>query len=232
MAYASRWAERLVGTTEYPGDLGVPLEEEDEFIALLGSRPLLVYHCSRLLEFEVESVHREGLSALSAELVARKLDAAHAAGALTDAQLAHLHTSHVYALDNSAGRDGKVCVLVGRTSLDDKYGLERLLSLWGGEAIYWMHGVDRTDEPSSTGGSLRRLGRPAVVTLAVDLSEPGRDATLFFPPLSRLFVATLLALDEVRGEAHIPTAVHGQEVVDVWHPGHPEYDRHPTLPTS
>jgi hypothetical protein len=232
MAYVSGWANRLAGTTEYPGDLAVPLEEESQFVRLLGDRSLLVYHCSRLLDFEVESVRREGLRALSAGLVARKLNVAHAAGALTADQHARLLDSHVYALDNSDGRGGKVCALVGRTALDDPFGLERLLSIWGGEAIYWAHGDDPADDPLRLGGALRGLGRPAVVTLAVDLGALGRDATLFFPPLHRLFVATILELNEVCGEAHIPTAVQGSEVVDIWQPGHPEYDRHPTLPGS
>jgi hypothetical protein len=40
-------AGRLRGSTEYTGDLAVPIEREDEFRELL-ARPLLAYHLSGL----------------------------------------------------------------------------------------------------------------------------------------------------------------------------------------
>ena len=224
--YVGHWAERLAGTTRYPSDLRVPLEDEDRFVDLLGNHPLLVQHCSRLLDLEIGAIRRDGLAPLTRELVEGKLDAALAAGALTEEQRTRLGSEHVYAHENADGRDGVVCVTVGRAALDDEGGHERLLGIWGGEGIYWAFGDDST----GVGATLRTLGRPAIVTLGIDLSRPGRDQTQFFPSLHRLFVAGFLGLDDVCGDAFIPTAVPGHEVVDIWHPGDAEYDRHPALP--
>ncbi|MGL5827568.1 MAG: hypothetical protein ACRCYU_22595 [Nocardioides sp.] len=50
------WAERLIGTTLYPGDLEIPLTEEAILIDLLQSHRLAAYHCTRLLQSEADRV--------------------------------------------------------------------------------------------------------------------------------------------------------------------------------
>lgn len=228
MAYATKWAERLSGTTEYPGDLEVPHEDEDDFVELLRDRPFRVYHCTRLLDTEVEHVRKYGLIALTEDFIDQKLASALAAGALTREEAAHLASSTVFANGHTSGRLAKVCVVIGKDSLDDTFGVKPLLSQWGGEAIYWFHG----DRQGPTGATLERLGRPTIVSLAADFSPSGRCNAKFWPALPKLFVARLLELGEVCGEAHIYGSIAADEVVDVWNPGDAEYDCHPTLPRS
>lgn len=223
-AYVDSWAERLAGTTEYPEDLAIPLEDGERFLGFLEGRPVRAYHCTRLLDAEVDDVRERGLAALDEELVVRKITSAHAAGALTEAECDYLSQHHLYAVGNTTGRPGKVCVLIGRIALDEDGGLDRLLTLWGGEAIFWGH--DRTPMAER----LKELGRPTVV--AMDLDFSGRSGVLFLPPLPRLFVAKVLGLSQAYGEAHIPGPIIGAEVVGIWQPGDPEYDGHARLPMA
>lgn len=165
---------------------------------------------------------------LTEDFIDQKLASALAAGALTDKEVVHLASSTVFANGHTSGRLAKVCVVIGKDSLDDTFGVRPLLSRWGGEAIYWFHG----DREGPTGATLKTLGRPTIVSLVADFSRPERFSTEFWPALHKLFVARLLELDEVCGEAHIYDSIAADEVVDVWNPGDAEYDRHPTLPRS
>jgi hypothetical protein len=224
LAYTGAWATRLAGSTPYPLDLAIPWEAEAEFLDLLVDHPVRTYHCARLLDDEVDDVRRHGLAALEEDLVARKLRAAHTAGAISETEHDELRSSSVFAHGSTTGRLDKVCVVVGRTALDEDDGLIPLLTSWGGEAVYWAH------EGTSLGHRLRQLGTPAVVVLDVDLSRCDRDDLLLAPPLNRLFVGQQLGLDEIRGEAHIPRPITAAEVVDIWQPGTEDYDRHLQLP--
>lgn len=76
-------AERLRGTSEYAGDLDLSYDDEDQFLTLVAGRPLRMYHCTRLLDVEVQAVRNEGLRLLNRELMADKIHHAVAAGALT-----------------------------------------------------------------------------------------------------------------------------------------------------
>lgn len=224
--YAEAWAERLAGTTLYPGDLEMPLEEEASFVDLLQSHRLAAYHCTRLLHSETDRVRREGLLKLTEELVVEKLDSARSEGHLSTAEHAQLIARHVFAHKLSAGRTDQVCVIVGRNGLDEDGGLDLLLTHWGGEATYWVN----TEGP--LGARLRSLGQPTVVAVGTDLSRDSRAKTFFAPSLHKIFVGSLLGLAESYGEAHIPGSIGPDEVWGVWCPGDAEFDRHPQLPRS
>jgi hypothetical protein len=224
LEYADAWANRLRGTTKDNGDLKLPFDDETVVAEMLAGRRLQVLHCTRLLDSEVDDILTAGLAPLSRELLYRKLDAAAAVGALTPAERHLYGTTHVYAQEAPGHRDGLVCFVVGRSMLDRDFdGLERFLTMWGGEATYWAH--DRND----TAARLRELGRPAVMDVALDVTAPGRDP-FFTPGLHKLFVGARIGLEDAAGEGHIAGPVRRDEVVDVWQPGHPEYDRHTQLP--
>src|ERR1700732_4444530 len=84
--WTRRSAERLAGTIEYPGDLNLTPDHEDEVIELLRGRRLLAYHCTRLLDAEHSAIRAEGLHLLDRELVERKIAGAHEVGAISDSQ--------------------------------------------------------------------------------------------------------------------------------------------------
>jgi hypothetical protein len=51
-------------------------------------------------------------------------------------------------------------------------------------------------------------------------------APFFAPSLSRLFVGRLLQLPETYGDVHCYGPVRREDIVDVWQPGHRDYDCH------
>lgn len=154
--YADRWAQQLHGTTRYAGDLGVPLEEADEFRRLFQGHLLRAIHCTRLLDHERAWIRERGLREASRQLIADRIHGAHEAGSITsrerDALLAgHALAGRQYALGN---REGQVCFIASRTMLDrDPRSVEPLLRTWGGEVIY---------NPQSDRKRLRSIGKPTL----------------------------------------------------------------------
>lgn len=219
-AWVEDWAGRLPRET-YAGDLAVPLEEEDRFRALL-TTPLIAYHCTRLLDHELEMINAEGLQLLTQELVERRLDAALEHGFLDVAARDSLRASHTFALGGHRHREGQVCLTVGRQVFDETpWGCEPLLSTWGGEGIY-MAREDRWP-------LLQQLGRPAIVVARVDLSA-SHKVHRTGPPLDRLFVGARIGAQLLFADVFYTTAVPPEDVLAIWQPGHAEYDRHTELP--
>ena len=181
MDFASGYAKRLRGSTQLTGDLDIPLDREDEFRSLRDEHSwVLAYHCTRLLDQEVAAIREQGLRMLSHELIDERR--ARAAG--------QEHAKHEgrrpmssFADQTWESRAGQVCLVVGRRVFDDDPdGVVPLLSAWGGEGMYGSP-LDPTVHPT--------IGRPAIVAARIDLSVSHRVSPTF-PPLSQLFVGTLL----------------------------------------
>jgi hypothetical protein len=212
-------AERLRGSTEYTGDLAVPIEREDEFRELLG-RPLLAYHCTRLLDQEVEAIRRDGLRMLNKEFVEERIGSAQQSGALDERVADRLRAGNVYALEAHEGRDGQVCLVLGHAIFDKpSNGAIPLMAAWGGEAVNGGPQDALTDPV---------LSRPSIVVAAIDLSVSWRVSPTF-PSLDKMFVATLLGLEDCMADVFFRAPVPGSMIVDIWQPGHAEYDRHAPL---
>jgi hypothetical protein len=126
-------ADRLRGSTDYTGDLAVPIEREDEFRELL-ARALLAYHCTWLLDQEVEAIRRNGLRMLSKEFVEERIGSAQQSGALDERVANRLRVGNVYALEAHEGRDGRVCLVLGRAIFDKPSN---------GQYRLWRRGVER-----------------------------------------------------------------------------------------
>lgn len=204
------------------GGLSVRLAEEDEALrSLFQDDSVLVYHCCRLLPHEIESIRERGLRPLSRELVQSRLDGAYTHGYISRAEQTHLLASSVYAFNEQQNRENKVCFMWGRAALEDTAGCHLLLSTWGGEAIYW---ADVDDAPRWA-----RIGRPTVVVARINVSLP-RDQCLVFPGLGQVLTEAASGRPDVAGEIHYHAAVVAEDIVDLWHPGDPEYDRYPNLP--
>ena len=114
--------------------------------------------------------------------------------------------------------------LIGRSVLDRQwYGVEPLLSRWEGEALYI--GIQH-EWPT-----LQRIGRPAVVVAALDLST-STDVAYMSRDLATVFVSTEIDVGELGAEIHYSAPIPGDDVIDIWQPGSPEYDRHDKLPRA
>lgn len=215
------WPEALrVAASRYrPGG---DLLADDRLFDLLDRRPLRAYHATRLLPHEVESIRRDGLRPLSVEHVEQRLTDAERVGALTADELARLAARHVFSPESAAhgqigGRRGRVCAVVGRSSVSRR-GLGLPLSTWGGEAIYWTAG-DLADR-------LAQIGAPAVVVLNLELSGPIYTAG----PVLGLFSALLRGEPLHDAEVHVLAPIAPSAVVAVWQPGSAGYDAFPDLP--
>jgi hypothetical protein len=217
-------AERSVDSTEFTADLpGELIERDEEFHSLFGARRLLAFHSTSLFDHEIDEVREDGLRLLSAELVAEKIARAHLRGAISTGQRDHCLARNVYAIDNTAGREGRICLVVGRSIFDGHGGgLTPFLGGWGGEA---MNGGPGPDEDPV----LRQLGRPSIVAVGVDLGLPGHRPYAA-PGLAKVFVGRRLGLEEAFGEIHVTADIPGARILDIWHPGVPDYDRHHSLP--
>jgi hypothetical protein len=213
------YVESLPVMSGYTSDLAVPLEREDEFRALVGDR-LLAFHCTRLLDHELDAVRREGVRPLTRELVDERINAAHARGYLSDVDRARLRQRNVFALGAAQHREKRVCLVLGRAGLDDS-GVHPLMSRWGGEAIY-MADPDSTELAAF-------IGRPAVVVAAIDLSI-SHTVSPTFPSLGKLFVGAALGTGGRYADVLLQAPVPAADVLVIWQPGDADYDRHPTLP--
>jgi hypothetical protein len=219
--WAVREAERLAGSTEHIGDLAIPLEREDEFRQTFGARKVLAYHCTRLVPHEAAAIRADGLRLLDEQLVRDRIADAVAHGALPDGARRRAETGNVYAIGNTDGRVGQICLIVGRAVFDDDPGgCEPLLGHWGGEAIRG----GPADVPALAG-----VGVPSIVVAALDLTRRHNDPYTW-PALTKLFVGTLLELRGGAASVHCRQPIPAGDVPDIWQPGHPEYDLHPALP--
>lgn len=223
MEWVNDRARRLSGHATVGANLGMALvEDEPELLALLRGSKLLVYHATRLLDYEATSVRRDGLRMLTLELVCDRVDQAYVAGHLDARQRHRLRNNSVFALQASDGREGQVCFSLSRTAYDESpHGVHSLLSLWGGEAVYWAH-ADDADPPS--------MGTPTIVVarLLVDPSVP----VSFFPSLPAIFVARELELPGLYADVIYGGDVPGLDILDLWQPGSREYARHSGLPQA
>lgn len=216
-------AEQLRESTEFTTDLRVSPNAEEGIRSLLDGYKLLAFHATRLLEHEIPEIRSRGLRRLSRDLVNDRISGAHARGLLSDRERDRCRARNVYAINNVTGREGQVCLVFGRRTLDEEaHGLSPLLGGWGGEAMNGWPGPD--EDPL-----LQRLGKPSIVAAAVDL-EAGERRSFTAPGLANVFLGTKLGLRDAGGEVHTFVDIPAEDIIDIWQPGHPEYDRHRDLP--
>lgn len=220
--WAEQRAEALAGSEEYTSDLSSRLrEEEDDFRATFGAKKLLAYHCTRLLPHEQQSIRSAGLRVLDETLVHDRIAAAQAQGVLSERARHQVASRNVYAVNNTAGREDQICFVLGRSTFDeDADGCHRLLNHWGGEAMRGGPG----DAPLLT-----EFGTPTIIVAALNLTSSWRHSTTH-PALANVFVGTLLGTALCSADAFYRDPVPAEDVLEVWQPGHVEYDRHARLP--
>lgn len=223
-AFARTWAAKLGGTTEYTGDLAIPLELEDSFRQLLAGHLLRTYHCTRLLPHEVHLLRERGLRLLTAQLVRERIEAACVAGDLSRDLADCLHASHVFAKGEEQYRENQVCLVLSvRTFSEQPEGVKPLLGTWGGEALY------RSSGSSQTSPDLKKLGIPTVVAALLDLTAPGKH--LFFPSLHKVFTGALLGLRGQGADVFYRSPVPPDCIEAIHQPGSPPYKNLGNLPT-
>lgn len=219
--------------TEYPIDLRFGDKEEESFPRLFEGYLLRAYHCTRLLKHEVEAIRSQGLRRLTESLIRERLERAHEVDAVSREEMQALLGAHLFARrdddkcltryysEQRHSRENKLCLVLSRTVFDDKaHSCEPLLSNWGGEGIYFFCGKER--EPK-----LRKIGTPTIVSAALDIAAV---QTWTFPSLLKNFAAKALGLEGLGADVFYLGDVPPDHILDFFHPGMAEYDRHVELP--
>ncbi|MER7512142.1 hypothetical protein ABTX82_27855 [Streptomyces lavendulae] len=180
-------------------------------------------HCSRLLDHEAVAIREHGLRPLTPDLVNDRLDQALNGGFLTS----QLHGT--LTADNAttstgprwSGRQNQVCLTLSTASFTHQApGL--LHRYWGGEAIYWKH----CDTAPDIMQVLSSMGRPAVVTALIDLSDPKHTLS---PELTRVLVGKALGADRADADVFHLSPVPPARIEAIDFPGDSGYDRFPKL---
>lgn len=220
-SWAAQRASQLAGSSAYTADLPGLLEEEDDFRATFGRKKLLAYHCTRLLPHELDGIRAGGLRLLDRALVDERIALALEHRSLPAPARERAESNNVYAVDNLVGREGQVCFVLGRSTFDDDpAGCYPLLAHWGGEAM--RGGPD--DAPL-----LESIGTSTIVVARIDLTHSWKESTTY-PPLAKLFVGKLLNTKGSAADVFYRKKVPPDDVLALWQPGHPEYDRHSEFP--
>lgn len=155
-----RWSEPWFN--ESPGRAG-NYDQLHEFLTPEVRRyALRGWHCTRLLDAEVQDILKDGLQVLSEDLLIKRIDAAQAAGDLANEVAARLRVGHQAGHWSRKGQ-----LWFGFSSeLPDEQAVSPLLRSWGGEAMYWAHTNDGQIAPV-----LQNLGRPTVIDAWVPISS-------------------------------------------------------------
>lgn len=185
----------------------------------------MAYHCTRLLDHEVAMIRSEGIRLLTPDLVEQRIAAATGAGAISDSDAALLRAStYLTSAQAQPSRGGLAYFFTSRRVFDEAVGgVWYLLSEWGGEAIRM------TAESRALPSHLVRLGRPSVVVAALEV-DADADEPRTWPAIHKVLVDTLLGSDRPGCDVVCRRDVPAAAILDVWQPGHPEYDRHGDLP--
>jgi hypothetical protein len=215
------YADRHRGRTSHTSDLEIRPDDERLMDAALAGHRLVVYHCTRLLPHEEGMVRSQGLRLLTADLVRERIDAAQAHGYLTNEEVDAFHGSHVFATGEEAYRANGADVIVGNWALEEEWGVNPLLSIWGREAMYMS---SRSIEEAR----LEQLGRPAIIVAHLDYDPPDRIAW-WSRTLLRGFVGKRLGLEQPGTQMKLVEPLHPEEIADIWHPGMNAYDCFPLL---
>lgn len=218
-----RYLRPQCSTESLGGEPGAP----DGALALLDGRPVRAYHSTRLLPHECDAIRGEGLHLLTPELVQRKLTGALDSGALSRAEYHALASRTAYEVQPEwapSGRGGMVWATVGRSLFrDDPHAVTPLLTHWGGEGIYMQQQDQRA--------IVADIGTPSIVVLNLHPSED-RHTTCFMPTLSSVLRAVAVGTEDPHADVRHRVPIPASGIVDIWQPGHPEYDVYPGLPQT
>ncbi len=223
-------ARRAGHDPEFYQDLSLHGHEDTVFQHLSESL-VRARHSTRLLDHEKNAIRAQGLRLLTADLVNDRLDQAHALGYLSAAEHETLRAKNCMAPEvrTMGRREGQVCLTLSTAAMvHHSDGLYRLLSCWGGEAIYWQHcESDRDLAPE-----LRSLGAPAVVTALLDFTVPGEGLHRVFPSVLHVLVGKALGWEPADADVFYRAPIPPHRIESIVSPGDPDYDRFSNLPRA
>ena len=137
---------------------------------LLKPHNIVGYHCTKLTNYEIEDIKRNGINILSRELVQRRLVSAYEQGYLLKHEFDYLTNSpeiNIILHNKNGVRTGMIYFSANRSTLkNDINGLYRFFHFWGGESIYWRH-----QEDEKIIDTLKRIGTPCIVKCSIPVGD-------------------------------------------------------------
>ncbi|MCK9461342.1 MAG: hypothetical protein M0R80_17065 [Proteobacteria bacterium] len=228
LAWVDEHTVELCGSTEFTADLRI--DDEEDLRRLVGSQLVRAYHCTRLLDHERRVILDQGLRRLGPDLVNERIRRAHEVGAISDAERDAFESGNQFADPAWSFRapitEGQVCLILSRQIFDESpNGCEPLLSIWGGEAIYFPLENRHRER-------LHSLGRPSIVVAAIDFSVTPADQHECCPSLANCMVGMRLGFSDLGADVFFRAPVPPENIDAIWQPGDAPYDRHRRLPRS
>ncbi|SFL90756.1 hypothetical protein [Pelosinus propionicus] len=157
---------------------------------LLKPNNFVAYHCTKLIDYEIENIKRNGMKILSKELVQERLISAHQHGYLLKEEFDYLINSQDIneILHNKHGvRTERICFFANCSLLrNDINGIYRFFRSWGGEGVYWGHENDK-----NIALTLKKLGTPCILICSI----PVNDIEHYSSSLAERFFSNLIASD-------------------------------------
>lgn len=221
-------ARRAGHAPEYYQDLDI-LAHEDTVLAYLEGHLVRARHHTRLLGYEKDAIRAQGLRLLDARLVNDRLDQARALGHLTAAEHERLRSVNetVPGHRGWGRREDQVCLTLSAAPLTHHIdGIHRLLTYWGGEAIYWQH----CEGSPVLAAKLRSLGTPSVVTALLDLTTRGQEGHSVFPSVIHVLAGKALGHESADADVFYRSPIPPERIESIVSPGDAAYDRFPGLP--
>lgn len=130
--------------------------------ALEGYR-VRAFHCTRLLDEEIEAIRTSGMRTLTRDLALGRLYTAATRGALAADEVETMKEGYDKAVGGWVEREGLLGFCLVATVLRAcPHYFWRLLTFWGGEALY------RAVEDDPLGEKLKTIGRPAIIVAHLD----------------------------------------------------------------
>jgi len=205
-------------------NFGIDLRSEDEFRAMFQGQLVVANHFSCLFDHEVEDVKVNGLKRLTKDMLFRKIQDAHELNLFNEEHRKLFERCNVISSGESDHREGQICLVIGTGGLNDDVGaVYWLLTLWGGEALSMSNRSYGMKE------ILSNYGRPAIVVAAIDVSAPHRTNPAY-SSISSTFLRIYLEQGALSDFFVRTEDLSGTSILDVWQPGHLEYDKFTNFP--
>jgi hypothetical protein len=144
----------------------------DKIETLLRKHLIVGIHCTKLLDWEIEDVEKNGLKPLDSNFANKRIEKAFKEGLLSKELKNELIDKKEVSADN---RKGYIWVFHCLETLNCESGLNRLLGLWGGESLY-AYVRDNKE--------LKKIGTPCITFTSIKISELD-----IFPELSKRMTA-------------------------------------------
>ena len=138
---------------------------KSDVLLQLQNHQLTGWHCTKLTDFEIDSIRSLGMRLPNGALLLERIDLLCQQGSIDEPFAAKLKSKHLADDDN---RKDRIWFCFFHPCRESQGGIERFFRYWGGESLYRCH--ERDDEARA---HLMKTGTPVVVEAAVPVSSFG-----------------------------------------------------------